>query len=123
MMIDVAVLAHLDGAARDGALGGDVDRAADLSNEREPSGACALPGKGALERLDAAVDALGEARVRQAPRVAARGSGGDAGRRHQVGDRQKPARGKQIADDLGALSLAHGPGRFLGYWLLLRSVP
>ena len=58
------------------------------------------------------MDALAEARLGQAPGVAPGRGGGDARRSHKIGDREEALRGEQIADDLDALSLAHGPGRF-----------
>ena len=68
--------------------------------------------EGAADRLDAAVQALGEAGVGETRRVAPRRGGGDTGHGHDVGDREKASLGKQISDDFSALSLAHGPSPF-----------
>ena len=58
------------------------------------------------------MQALGIAGVGEAPGVAARGGGGGAGRRHDVGDRDEATLGEQISDDFGALTFAHGPPPF-----------
>ena len=80
------------------------------SNERVASGAGAIGFENAPSIAwmppwtRSAKPGLGEAR-----RVAARRGGGNAGRRHDVGDRQEAALGEQVSDDFGALTLAHGP--------------